>query len=42
MALDERYVGGFVEGGPERIEEERYFRDLFEDETQREVAKGKP
>ena len=42
LALDERYVEGWVEGCLERIgeddpEEERTFRDLWEDETQREV-----
>ena len=39
LALDEKYVEGFVEGCLERIgeddsEEERLFRDLWEDETQ--------
>jgi len=43
LALDERYVEGWVEGCLERIgedfpEEERVFRDLWEDETQREVV----
>ena len=43
LALDERYVEGWVEGCLERIgeddpEEERLFRDLWEDETQREVV----
>ena len=43
MALDESYVEGWVEGGLERIgqddpDEEQLFRDLFEDETQREVV----
>jgi hypothetical protein len=43
LALDERYVEGWVEGCLERIgedypEEELLFRDLFEDETQREVV----
>ncbi len=43
LALDERYVEGWVEGCLERIgeedtEEERLFRDLVEDETQREVV----
>jgi hypothetical protein len=33
LAVDEKYVGGFVEGGPERIEEERHFRHLFEEQT---------
>jgi hypothetical protein len=42
LALDESYVEGWVEGGLERIgqddpDEEQLFRDLFEDETQREV-----
>ena len=40
LALDPAYVEGFVEGCLERIgeddpEEERLFRDLWEDETQR-------
>jgi hypothetical protein len=43
LALDPAYVDGFVEGCLERIgeddpEEERLFRDLWEDETQREVV----
>ena len=43
MALDESYVEGWVEGCLERIgqddpNEEQLFRDLFEDETQREVV----
>jgi hypothetical protein len=43
LALDERYVEGWVEGCLERIgedhpEEEQLLRDLFEDETQREVV----
>jgi hypothetical protein len=43
LALDERYVEGWVEGCLERIgqddpDEEQLFRDLFEDETQREVV----
>jgi hypothetical protein len=43
LALDERYVEGFVEGCLERIgeddpDEELLFRDLFEDETQRDVV----
>ena len=43
MALDESYVEGWVEGCLERIgqddpDEEQLFRDLFEDETQREVV----
>jgi hypothetical protein len=43
LALDERYVEGWVEGCLERIgeddpEEELLFRDLWEDETQREVV----
>ncbi len=42
LALDERYVDGWVEGCLERIgedytEEELLFRDLFEDETQRKM-----
>jgi hypothetical protein len=43
LALDERYVEGWVEGCLERIgedypEEELLFRDLWEDETQRDVV----
>ena len=43
MALDPHFVDGWVEGCLERIgedhpEEELLFRDLFEDETQREVV----
>jgi hypothetical protein len=43
LALDEKYVEGFVEGCLERIgeddaDEEQLFRDLWEDETQREVV----
>jgi hypothetical protein len=42
LALDARYVEGFVEGCLQRIgedhPEELLFRDLFEDETQREVV----
>jgi hypothetical protein len=43
LALDEKYVEGYVEGCLERIgeddpDEEQLFRDLFEDETQREVV----
>ncbi len=43
LALDPAYVEGFVEGRLERIgedypEEERLFRDLWEDEAQREVV----
>jgi hypothetical protein len=43
LALDERYVEGWVEGCLERIgeddpDEELLFRDLWEDETQREVV----
>ena len=43
LALDPAYVEGFVEGCLERIgeddpEEERLFRDLWEDETKREVV----
>src|SRR5688572_13741541 len=42
LALDETYVEGWVEGCLERIgednpEEELLFRDLWEDETQRDV-----
>jgi hypothetical protein len=43
LALDPAYVEGWVEGCLERIgeddpEEEQVFRDLWEDETQREVV----
>ena len=43
LALDERYVDGWVEECLQRIgedypEEELLFRDLFEDETQRKVV----
>jgi hypothetical protein len=43
LALDPHYVGGWVEGclesiGEDNSEEELIFRDLFEDETQREVV----
>jgi len=43
LALDERYIEGWVEGCLERLsedypEEELLFRDLWEDETQREVV----
>jgi hypothetical protein len=43
LALDERYVEGWVEGCLERVgedhpEEELLFRDLWEDETQRDVV----
>jgi hypothetical protein len=43
LALDPMYIEGFVEGCLERIgednpEEEQLFRDLWEDETQREVV----
>ena len=43
LALDPHYVDGWVEGCLERIgedhpEEELLFRDLLEDETQREVV----
>jgi hypothetical protein len=43
LALDPAYIEGFVEGCLERIgeddpEEEDLFRDLWEDETQREVV----
>jgi hypothetical protein len=42
LALDPAYVEGFVEGRLERIgeddpDEEQLFRDLWDDETQREV-----
>jgi C4-type Zn-finger protein len=58
LALDPAYIEGFIEGCLERIgenntNEERLFRDLWEDETQRdtvldcltadcEVKKGRP
>ena len=43
LALDERYVEGWVEGCLERIgedhpEEELLFRELWDEETQREVV----
>ena len=43
LALDPAYVEGFAEGCMERIGEDdpdqvQIFRDLWEDETQREVA----
>jgi hypothetical protein len=43
LALDERYVVGWIEGCLERIgedhpEEEQLFRDLWDDDTQREVV----
>ena len=43
LALDPHYVEGWVEGCLERIgeddpDEEQLFRDLWEDETQREVV----
>jgi hypothetical protein len=43
LALDEKYVEGFVEGCLQRIgedypEEEQLFRDLWLDETQRDVV----
>jgi hypothetical protein len=43
LALDPAYIEGWVEGCLERIgedhpDEERIFRDLWEDETQREVV----
>jgi hypothetical protein len=45
--LDERYVEGWVEGCLERIsqddpDEEQLFRDLWDDETQREVEIESP
>ena len=47
LALDERYVEGWVEGCLERIgeddpEDERLFRDLWEDEAQRDVVIASP
>ena len=43
LALDEKYVEGFVEGCVERIgednpEEDQLFRDLWDDETQRDLV----
>ena len=43
LALDPAYIEGWVEGCLERIgedhpEEEQLFRDLWEDETQRDVV----
>ena len=43
LALDPAYIEGFVEGCLERIgeddsDEERLFRDLWEDEGEREVV----
>jgi hypothetical protein len=43
LALDEKYIEGFVEGCLERIgeddpDEEQLFRDLWDDETQRDVV----
>src|SRR5215212_9619740 len=43
LALDPAYIEGFVEGCLERIgednpDEEEIFRDLWEDETQREIV----
>ena len=43
LALDERYVEGWVEGCLERIgedypEEEQLFRELWDEETQRDVV----
>jgi len=39
LALDERYVEGCLERiGEDYPEEELLFRDLFEDETQRDVV----
>jgi hypothetical protein len=43
LAFDPHYIDGWVEGRLERIgkdypEEELLFRDLWEDETQREVV----
>jgi hypothetical protein len=40
LALDERYVEGWVEGCLERIgeDEERLFRNLWDEENQREVV----
>lgn len=43
MALEPRYVDGFVEGRPVRMgryypEDEALFRDLWEDEGDREIV----
>jgi hypothetical protein len=43
LVLDEKYLEGFVEGCLERIgeddpDEEQIFRDLWEDDTQREIS----
>ena len=43
LALDPAYIEGFIEGCLERIgednpNEERLFRDLWEDKTQRDVV----
>ena len=43
LALDERYVEGWVEGcleriGEDNLEEELLFRDLWDEETQRDVV----
>jgi hypothetical protein len=43
LALDPHYADGWVEGCLERIDEDHpeealLFRDLFEDETQRDVV----
>ena len=43
LALDPAYIEGWVQGCLERIgeddpEEERLFRDLWEDDTQREIV----
>lgn len=45
LALDPAYIEGFVEGCLERIgednpEEEQLFRDLWQDETQRETVES--
>jgi hypothetical protein len=38
LALDPKYIEGFVEGCLERIGEERLFRDLWKDEEERETV----
>jgi vacuolar-type H+-ATPase subunit C/Vma6 len=38
LALDPAYVEGFIEGCSERIGEENPFRDLWEDEGERETV----
>jgi hypothetical protein len=43
LALDPAYIEGWIEGGLERFgedapEEEQHFRDLWQEETQRDVV----